>query len=156
MTLARIVRRKAARLARWSWAGGTMARLVDLNPCSKATAKQWLNPLSGRPDTLSALKAVGPRQLLLPKIDHRDNARWAQFPIARWADAAPPPAISCLGASRTPAVGARVDRVVMQASEDLHKIRLSGARMLCARRSGPWGSQRPPHVRLSRSEGPTA
>jgi hypothetical protein len=75
MTLARIVRRKAAHLARRSWAGGESARLVDLNPCSKATAKQWLNPLSGRPDTLSALKPVGPRQLLLPKIDHRDNAR---------------------------------------------------------------------------------
>jgi hypothetical protein len=44
MTLARIVRRKAAHLARRSWAGGEPARLVDFNPSSKATAKQWLDP----------------------------------------------------------------------------------------------------------------
>jgi len=67
MTLARIVRRKAARLARRSWTDGALARLVDLNPCSKATAKQWLNPLSGRPDTLSAPKPVGPANCCSPK-----------------------------------------------------------------------------------------
>jgi hypothetical protein len=108
MTLARIVRRKAARLARRSWAGGDPARLVDLNPCSKATAKQWLNPLSGRPDTLISVPSNRsvPANCCSPKSTIATMPAGANFPIAPRADAAPPPAISCLGASRTPAVGA--------------------------------------------------
>jgi len=132
MTAARTARRKAIRLGRRSSVGDNSVRPIASLPWLTTTAGQRLDALSARPAVLQrpaarrchptcSPSAPSQRRLLRPN-PHRACCN-RRCPLS---------AISCLGASRTPAVGARgwrrhagvretctmhVDGDVMQASE---------------------------------------
>ena len=125
MTAARIARRKATRLARRSSAGGDPARLVAphpwlMQPPSNASTPFPLASSPRQPPSRGHANSARP-------IHHPNHARRGQIPIA---PAAPPalhlPRFRALALFRR-LPSARVDGVVMQASENLHNPGHRGA-----------------------------
>ena len=107
MTAARIARRKAARLAHRPSARNVPACVVAPHPWLSAHAKLPSNAFSARPAVSGRPQEAGHAcsgRSILNRHDPCDD----QIPIEPAAPlVAPPPAISCLGAFRTPPVGAR-------------------------------------------------
>jgi hypothetical protein len=115
------------RLARRSSPGDDQARLAGLILDSCQPPGESSTPLPLAQHSFIPLPAVHPDQSPLAQSTGPMMRAAAKSHRTRCIAAAPPPAISCLGASRTPAVGACVDSHAIQASENLYRRRRAQA-----------------------------
>jgi len=106
MTAARSVRRKATARARRSSVRNVPACVVASDPRLSARARLPLNAFAAQPDVSHRPQTAGPACSSPLNPPPPCRPRRSNPHRARCAGAAPLPAISCLGASRTPPVGA--------------------------------------------------
>src|SRR6201993_4419120 len=99
--------RKGIRLGRRSSVGDDPVRPIAPHPWLTTTAGQRLDALSARPAVLQCPAARRCRPILFPSAPSQQRLLRPNLHRACCNRRCPLSAISCLGASRTPAVGAR-------------------------------------------------